>query len=38
MVGEAIVLKPGPARRADPGPGRPGPEIGPGLNKNPVGS
>lgn len=30
-----IVLKPGPARWVDPGPGRPGPETGPGLSKNP---
>jgi hypothetical protein len=33
-----IVLKPGPARRVDPGPGRPGPGTGPGLSKNPPGS
>ena len=33
-----IVLKPGPARRVDPGPGRPGPRTGPGLSKNPLGS
>jgi len=32
------VLKPGPARRVDPGPGRPGPGTGPGLSKNPRGS
>jgi len=31
-------LKPGPARRVDLGPCRPGPRIGPGLNKNPPGS
>ena len=35
---ERIVLKPGPARRVDPGPGRPGPGTGPGLSKNPLGS
>jgi hypothetical protein len=33
-----IVLKPGPARRVDPGLGRPGPGTGPGLGKNPSGS
>jgi len=33
-----IVLKPGPARWVDPGPGRPGPGTGPGLSKNPAGS
>jgi hypothetical protein len=33
-----IVLKPGPARRVDPGPGRPGHETGPGLSNNPPGS
>ena len=27
------VLKPGPARRVDPGPGRPGPGTGPGGGK-----
>jgi hypothetical protein len=32
------VLKPGPARRVDSGPGRPGPETGPGGGKNPLGS
>jgi len=32
------VLKPGPARRVDPGPGRPGPGTGPGGGKNPLGS
>jgi hypothetical protein len=31
----AIVLKPGPARRVDPGPSRPGHGTGPGLSKNP---
>ena len=31
----SIVLKPGPARRVDPGPGRPGHGTGPGLSKNP---
>ena len=30
------VLKPGPARRVDPGPGRPGPGTGPGGGKNPL--
>ena len=33
-----IVLKPGPARRVDPGPGRPGHETGPGLSKNSPGN
>ena len=33
-----IVLKPGPVRRADPGPGRLGPGTGPSLSKNPLGS
>ena len=33
-----IVLKPGPARRVDPGPGRSRPGTGPGLSKNPSGS
>jgi hypothetical protein len=32
------VLKPGPARRVDPGPGRPGPGTGPGRGKNPLGN
>jgi len=32
------VLKPGPARRVDPGPSRPGPGIGPGGGKNPFGN
>ena len=32
------VLKPGPARRVDPGPGRPGHGTGPGGGKNPLGS
>jgi hypothetical protein len=32
------VLKPGPARRVDPGPGPPGPGTGPGGGKNPLGS
>jgi len=32
------VLKPGPARRVDPGPGRPGPGTGPGGGKNPLGN
>jgi hypothetical protein len=30
----SIFLKPGPARRVDPGPGRPGAGTGPGLRKN----
>jgi len=33
-----IVLKPGPARRVEPGPDRPGPGTGPGLSKNLPGS
>jgi hypothetical protein len=37
-VDGTTVLKPGPARRVDPGPGRPGPGIDPGLSKNPHGS
>jgi hypothetical protein len=32
------VLKSGPARQVDPGPGRPGPGIGPGGGKNPLGN
>ena len=32
------VLKPGPARWVDPGPGRPGHGTGPGGGKNPLGS
>jgi hypothetical protein len=32
------VLKPGPAWRVDPGPGRPGPGTGTGEDKNPLGS
>ena len=32
------VLKPGPARWVDPGPGRPGPGPGPGGGKNPLGN
>jgi len=32
------VLRPGPARRVDPGPGRPGPGTGPGEGKNPLGN
>jgi hypothetical protein len=32
------VLKPGLARRVDPGPGRPWPETGPGGGKNPLGN
>jgi hypothetical protein len=31
-----IVLKPGPARWVDPGPGRTGPETGSSLSKNPL--
>jgi len=34
----ASVLRPGPARWVDPGPGRPGPGTGPGGGKNPLGS
>jgi hypothetical protein len=34
-VDSTIVLKPGLARRVNPGPGRPGPGTGPGLSKNP---
>jgi len=34
----SIVLRPGPARRVDPGPGRPGPGTGPGEGKNPLGN
>ena len=37
-IGGSSVLKPGPARRVDPGPGRPGPGIGPGGGKNPLGN
>jgi hypothetical protein len=37
-VDGTTVLKPGPARRVDPGPGRPGPGTDPGLSKNPHGS
>jgi hypothetical protein len=33
---ETIVIKPGPARRVDPGPGRPGGWTGPGLIKDRV--
>jgi hypothetical protein len=33
----SIVLKPGPARRVNPGPGRPGPRAGPGLSKKQLG-
>jgi hypothetical protein len=32
------VLKPGSARRVDPGPGRPGPGTSPGGGKNPLGN
>jgi hypothetical protein len=38
LVVNTIVLKLGPARRVDPGPGRPGSETGPGLSKNLLGS
>jgi len=38
LVVNIIVLKFGPARRVDPGPGRLGPETGSGLSKNPPGS
>jgi hypothetical protein len=31
---QTIVIKPGPARRVDPGPGRPGGWTGPGLIKD----
>ena len=31
------VIKPGPARRVDPGPGRPGGRTGPGLLKDRLG-
>ena len=33
-----IVLKPGPARRVDLGPSRPGHGTGPGGGQNPVGN
>jgi len=33
-----IVLKSGPARQVDPGPGQPGPRTGLGGGKNPLGS
>ena len=33
-----IVLKPGPARRVDQGPGRPGHGTGPGGGQNPLGN
>jgi len=32
------VLRPGPARRVNPGPGRPGPVAGPGLSKKQAGN
>jgi hypothetical protein len=32
------VLRPGPARRVNPGPGRPGPMVGPGLSKKQAGN
>jgi hypothetical protein len=38
MLVPTSVLKPGPARRVDPGPGRPGPRTGPGGGKNPLGN
>ena len=31
---QTTVIKPGPARRVDPGPGRPGGWTGPGLTKD----
>ena len=34
---KTTVLKPGPAPRVDPGPGRPGPGTGPGVGKNLLG-
>jgi hypothetical protein len=37
-IGDSSVLKPGPARQVDPGPGRPGPGTGPGGGKNPLGN
>jgi hypothetical protein len=37
-MNESIVLKPGPARRVDPGSSRSGPGTGPGLSKNSSGS
>jgi hypothetical protein len=37
-IEKSIVLKPGLARRVDPGPGRPGHGTGPSLSKNPPGS
>jgi len=35
---KTIVLKPGSARRVDPGLGQPGPGTGPGGGKNQLGS
>jgi len=32
------VLRPGPAQRVNPGPGRPGPVAGPGLSKKQAGN
>jgi len=38
MMPGYIVLKSGPARRVDPGLGRPGPGTGPDRDKNPPGN
>ena len=38
FMNESIVLKPGLARRVDPGSSRSGPGTGPGLSKNSSGS
>jgi len=38
MIPGYIVLKSGPARRVDPGLGRPGPGTGPDRGKNPPGN
>jgi len=35
---ESSVLRPGPARRVDPGPGRPGSVAGPGLREKQAGN
>ena len=37
-IDPGIVLNPGPARRVDPGPGRPGSVAGPGLSKKRLGT
>jgi hypothetical protein len=34
ITSSTTVIKPGPARRVDPGPGRPGGWTGPGLTKD----